>query len=257
MTPTSLCLGLGLVLLALFVYVSARTFIRSWRYREALKDEVFRARDLDDVLATAATGDLAFFTASAHPFHNSWVNQTLFTHVGVLVRGKDLLAAGTAELPVIGGPVDPLTLYVAECAEGIPLAGDDPTGERHRLPGGSYIVPFFQRLQGYNGLVYHARGRRSSEAQSSEALAIAKRAVEAAGKPYPGRWAMIYAALLGVNISPHRQCYQHAAFVLNAVADPPFPEEFFKSPEGMDAAALGKDERFQRAAVVGKRPTRE
>jgi len=256
-------LALVAILLIVFVLISARTFLRSWNYREALKDESFGGASFDRAAGEMATGDLLFFTAAAHPFHNSWVNRTLFTHVGVVVRGRDLVEAGAAGF--IPGAV-----YVSECAEGIQLA--DPAGARRSLPGGSHLVPLAPRVHAYNGLVYWAPRAAGSRLCAGERAAIARRALDRAARPYPGRWAMIFGAVVGWNVSPHHQCYQHSGHVLNAVdgesrpknADQeravpgapstllPWTTDFFRSPGAMDSAAHGKDPRYDRAVVVGR-----
>jgi hypothetical protein len=239
--------GLALVLVALFVYVSARTFVRSWKYREALKDERFEAVGYERIHMTGTTGDLIFFTASAHPFHNSWVNRTLFTHVGVLVRGADLIRAGVSEDPVLKTAIGGTTLYVAECAEGIPLA--DVGGGSSRLPGGSYLVPLAPRLHGYNGLLYW--GRRTGALSEEKRGALAKTAASMAGSPYPGRWAMIFAAVVGLEPrTPNRQCYQHSAALLNSIDADRWRTGFFASAEDMDAAAMGETPLYTRCEIL-------
>lgn len=251
-TAAQLGVGLLVVLCVLFVGVAGRTFVRSWRYREQLKGELFAAVGLKVADAEAATGDLVFFTAAAHPFHNSWVNRTLFTHVGVVVRGRDLAEAGVGGGPLYApGEVDPDEVYVAECAEGITLA--DPDGRRARLPGGSYLVPLAPRLHGYGGIVYWARRAEGARLPGRARAEIARRAAEAAGEPYPGIGAMAFAALVGVSLSPHRQCYQHAAHVLNA-CDGDWAEGFFESPAPLDVAARGDDPRYERARIVQRVP---
>ena len=243
--------ALLVVAVVLFVGLAARTFYRSWQYREALKDEQFGAISCGRALVEGATGDLAFFTSAAHPFHNSWVNRTLFTHVGVIVRGRDLLDAGVTELD--GVKVTDRDLYIAECAEGISLASFDPREPSLRLPGGSYLVPFTPRLHGYNGLVYlaaRAEGHRLCERQR-RALALA--AAATCRQPYPGRWAMVFSAVVGIEVSKHKHCYQHAASVLNSVDESgPWPAGFFSSPARMDDAAMGRDPKYERARVVSR-----
>lgn len=239
--------GLAIVLVALFVYVSARTFVRSWRYRESLKDERFGAVGYERIYMTGATGDLVFFTASAHPFHNSWVNRTLFTHVGVLIRGADLIEVGVSRDPVMKTDIGKTTLYVAECAEGIPLA--DVGGGTSRLPGGSYLVPLAPRLHGYNGILYW--GRRTGALSEERRRTLAKAAADMAGNPYPGRWAMIFAAVVGLEPrTPNRQCYQHSAALLNSIDGDRWRTGFFASAEDMDAAAMGKTPLYNRCEIL-------
>ena len=108
-----------------------------------------------------------------------------------------------------------------------------------------------------DAILHRLRDQREKGMRLRQALTAprVRDAAEAAGRPYPGRWAMIFAALVGVNVSPHRQCYQHSAHVLNAAGPAePYPEAFFASPAAMDDAAMGRDPRFERAAVVGKDP---
>ncbi len=244
-------LGLGflVVVVILFVWVSARTFVRSWRYREALKDERFEAVGVRSAQAHASTGDLVFFTAAAHPFHNSWVNRTLFTHVGVLVRGRDLLEAGVADDPLLKTPVVSDRIYVSESAEGITLA--HPSGETARLAGGSYLVPLAPRLHGYNGIVYWAKRSEGHRLWPAQRTAVAKIAAELTGRPYPNRWAMIAAAVTGLaGLVSDRQCYQHAAEILNSFDSPPWPNRFFESPKGMDDAAHGRSPLYDRAQIL-------
>lgn len=238
------------VAVILFVGLAARTFYRSWQYREALKDERFGAMSCGRALASATTGDLVFFTSAAHPFHNSWVNRTLFTHVGVVVRGRDLLDVGVNDLD--GGAIASDDMYIAECAEGISLAAFDPSDEPLHLPGGSYLVPFTPRLHAYNGIVYlavRAEGYRLCERQRR---AVASAAATMCHQPYPGRWAMVLSAVIGIELSGHRHCYQHAASVLNSIEDDSWPAGFFSSPARMDDAAMGYDSRYERARVVNR-----
>ena len=251
-SATQLAAGLLVVLCVLFVAVAARTFVRSWHYRDQLKGELFAAASLREADVSAATGDLVFFTAAAHPFHNSWVNRTLFTHVGVIVRGRDLVEAGLGGGPLLGpADVDPDEVYLAECAEGITLA--HPDGRLARLPGGSYLVPLAPRLHGYGGVVYWGRRAEGARLTGAARKQIARRAVERAGLPYPGLGAMAFAAVIGVTVSPHHHCYQHSSHVLNA-CDGDWSEDFFESASLLDGAAHGTDPRYERARIIQRVP---
>ena len=284
----SFALALVAILLIVFVLISARTFLRSWNYRETLKDESFGGASFDRAAREMATGDLLFFTAAAHPFHNSWLNKTLFTHVGVVIRGRDLEDTQIAPDDHRLHELSPAGTYVSECAEGIQLA--DLSGAQRSLPGGSYLIPLGPRVHAYNGLVYWSPRAAGSRLSGGERAAIAQRALDRAARPYPGRWAMIFGALVGWNVSPHHQCYQHAGHVLNAADGEPRPKnadqrrasnlaaahkaygaaaaeepratadgastllpwttDFFRSSAAMDAAAHGTDPRYERAIVV-------
>lgn len=217
MGPSAAVILATLVVLLVVLLILARHL---WRYSRGASLRRFPRALVSGAFPLMKTGDLLFFMARPHPFHNSLGHSCLFSHVGIV-----------AERP---GDDGTLRLVVSESSRPYSLMPDpDRPGEELQTSEerGAFSAPLLTRLKFYCGELFWAP--LAAPLPPDVKGRLDRLAEEADGFPYPGIPRQTLEILLGLRsrVEKERHCGHHVAWLLDQIgltpadADRPLAEE--------------------------------